>query len=151
MQGSQGNDIYNVGETANYDYGMGLNLKKDVLYSHWSESNTAEQNAAAKYPKLTANQNLVHSDRFIEDGSYLRLKNVSLGYRIPVHKWGLTSNWLKGVQVYVSAQNILTITKYSGMDPEVNSWGGGNSVNLGLDYLTYPNSKTVSFGAKVSF
>lgn len=150
LQGSQGNDIYNVGETANYDYGMGLNLRKEVLYSHWSASNTAEQNAVAKYPKLTANQNLVHSDRFIEDGSYLRLKNISLAYNIPVQKWK-PGFWLKGVQLYVSAQNLLTITNYSGMDPEVNSWGGGNSVNLGLDYLTYPNSKTVSFGAKVSF
>lgn len=150
LQGSRGNDIYNVGETANYDYGMGLNLRKDVLYSHWSSSNTPEQNAVAKYPRLTANQNLVHSDRFIEDGSYLRLKNISLAYRLPIQKWS-PGHWLKGIQLYVSAQNILTITDYSGMDPEVNSWGGGNSVNLGLDYLTYPNSKTISFGVKVSF
>lgn len=150
LQGSQGNDIYNVGETANYDYGMGLNLKKDVLYSHWSTSNTAEQNTAAKYPRLTANQNLIHSDRFIEDGSYLRLKNISLAYNLPVQKWK-PDFWLRAVQLYVSAQNILTITKYSGMDPEVSSLGGGNSVNLGLDYLTYPNNKTVSFGARISF
>lgn len=150
LQGSQGNDIYNVGETANYDYGMGLNLKKDVLYSHWSSANSPEQNTAAKYPKLTANQNLVHSDRFIENGSYLRLKNISLAYRLPIQQWGL-DRYLKQIQLYISAQNILTITNYSGMDPEVNSMGGGNSVNLGLDFLTYPNNKTISFGAKVSF
>lgn len=150
LQGSQGNDIFNVSEVSNYDYGMGLNLKRDVLHSHWSSSNTAEQNSAAKYPKLTANQNLVYSDRFIENGSYLRLKNVSLAYRLPIQKWKINS-YLSQVQIYVSAQNLLTITNYSGMDPEVNSWGGANSVNLGLDFLTYPNSKTISFGAKVSF
>ncbi|WP_217809500.1 SusC/RagA family TonB-linked outer membrane protein [Massilibacteroides vaginae] len=108
LQGSQGNDIYNVGEISNYDYGMGLNLKRDVLYSHWSSSNSAEQNTVAKYPKLTANQNLVHSDRFIEDGSYLRLKNIAFAYNLPVQKWGL-NRYLKQVQIYVSAQNILTI------------------------------------------
>ena len=88
-----------------------------------------------------------HSDRYVEDGSYLRLKDVSLGYNLPVSKWGV-NNWIKGVKLYVSAQNMLTITGYSGMDPEINSWGG---VNTGLDYLTYPNVKTVTFGVKVQF
>lgn len=73
-----------------------------------------------------------------------------MAYNLPVQKWK-PDFWLRAVQLYVSAQNILTITKYSGMDPEVSSWGGGNSVNLGLDYLTYPNNKTVSFGARISF
>lgn len=148
LQGSLGNDLYNVGETANYDYGTGLNLKRKVLYSHWSDNNSPEQNAAAKYPKLTANQNLVHSDRFIEDGSYLRLKNISLAYNLPIQKWA-PNHWLSGLQVYVSGQNLLTITNYSGMDPEVSSLGGGT--NLGLDYMSYPNSKVISFGAKVTF
>jgi TonB-linked SusC/RagA family outer membrane protein len=147
FQGSQGNDIYNVTECQDLDYNYPLNFRKDVLYSHWSANNTAEQNAAAKYPKITRSQNLKHSDRYVEDGSYLRLKDVSLGYNLPVSKWGV-NNWIKGVKLYVSAQNMLTITGYSGMDPEINSWGG---VNAGLDYLTYPNVKTVTFGVKVQF
>ncbi len=147
FQGSQGNDIYNVTECQDLDYNYPLNFRKDVLYSHWSANNTAEQNAAAKYPKITRSQNLKHSDRYVEDGSYLRLKDVSLGYNLPVSKWGV-NNWIKGVKLYVSAQNMLTITGYSGMDPEINSWGG---VNTGLDYLTYPNVKTVTFGVKVQF
>ena len=150
FQGSQGNDVFNIGETANLDTGIGLNLKKDVLYSHWKQDNTAEQNNAAKYPKASRNIKQNYSDRYVEDGSYLRLKNIAISYNLPVRKWRV-NNWIKGVKVYLSAQNIWTITNYSGMDPEVNSWGGGNSVNLGLDYLTYPNSKSFTFGTKVQF
>ncbi len=150
FQGSYGNDVFNVGETANLDTGIGLNIKRDVLYSHWKPGNSEEQNRMAKYPKASRNVKQNYSDRYIEDGSYLRLKNVTLGYNLPVDKWGVKS-WMKGIKIYVSAQNILTFTKYSGMDPEVNSWGGGNSTNLGLDYLTYPNSKSVTFGAKIQF
>jgi len=148
FQGSQGNDIYNVTECQDLDYNYPLNFRKEVYYSHWSANNTAEQNAAAKYPKITRNQNLKHSDRYVEDGSYLRLKDISLGYNLPVSKWNV-KNWLKGVKIYVSAQNMLTITGYSGLDPEVSSWGGG--VNMGLDFLTYPNVKTVTVGAKIQF
>ena len=148
LYGSQGNDIYNVTEIANYDMGMGLNLRQEVFDSHWSANNTPEQNLAAKYPRPTANHNIKHSDRFVENGSYLRLKNIMLGYNLPVQKWGV-KNWLKAVKIYVSAQNLFTITGYSGIDPEVNSWGG--DTNAGLDYLTYPNVKTWTIGAKVKF
>lgn len=147
FQGSQGNDLFNVGETANLDQGMGLNLRRGVLYSHWKADNSAEANAAAKYPRLSRSIALQYSDRFIEDGSYLRLKNISLGYSLPLQQWGI--QWCNQFKVYVSAQNIWTLTKYSGMDPEVNSLGG--NVNIGVDYLTYPNVKTVSFGARVQF
>ncbi len=147
FQGSYGNDLFNVGETANLDQGMGLNLRKAVYESHWKADNTAEQNAAAKYPKLSRSLALQYSDRYVEDGSYLRLKNISLGYNFPMQKWGVT--WCNSLKLYVSAQNILTFTKYTGMDPEVNSLGG--NIDLGVDYLTYPNVKTVSFGARVQF
>lgn len=143
LQGSQGNDVYNVAETANLDLGMGLNVRKEVLYDHWTP-----ENPTAKYPNITRKLDLRHSDRYVEDGSYLRLKNIQLAYNLPVATWGAGS-WLKGVKLYVSAQNLLTITGYSGRDPEVSSWGGG--VNAGLDYLTYPNVKTYTVGAKVQF
>jgi TonB-linked SusC/RagA family outer membrane protein len=148
FQGSQGNDIFNISETANLDYGMGLNMKREVLYSHWKASNTAEQNAVAKYPKIVRSQRMNYSDRYVEDGSYLRLKNVQIAYNLPVGKWKV-NNWLKGMKIYASGQNLLTFTGYSGLDPEINSWGG--NINLGFDYLTYPNVKTITFGAKVQF
>lgn len=143
LQGSQGNDVFNVAETANLDLGMGLNVRKEVLYDHWTP-----ENPTAKYPNITRKLDLRYSDRYVENGSYLRLKNIQLAYNLPVAKWGAGS-WLKGVKLYVSAQNLLTITGYSGRDPEVSSWGGG--VNAGLDYLTYPNVKTYTVGAKVQF
>lgn len=143
LQGSQGNDLFNVAETANLDLGMGLNVRREVLYDHWSA-----ENPNAKYPNITSKLDLRYSDRYVENGSYLRLKNIQLAYNLPVAKWKVGS-WLKGVKFYVSAQNLLTITGYSGRDPEVSSWGGG--VNAGLDYLTYPNVKTYTVGAKVQF
>lgn len=143
FQGSQGNDVFNVAETANLDYGVGLNMRREVLYDHWTPDHPN-----AKYPKITRKLNMNYSDRYVENGSYLRLKNISLGYNLPVQKWAV-KQWLRGVKVYVSAQNLLTFTNYSGRDPEVNSWGSG--VNAGLDYLTYPNIKSVTFGAKIDF
>ncbi len=147
FQGSYGNDIFNIGETANLDLGMGLNIKKDVLESHWSPEKSEEANKLAKYPKITRGLKLQYSDRYIEDGSYLRLKNISVGYDLPVKKWGIT--WCSQFKLYISAQNILTFTKYSGIDPEVNSRGG--NIDIGVDYLTYPNVKTISFGTRVQF
>lgn len=143
LQGSQGNDIYNMSALQNYDFGQGLNMTRDVLYDHWTPTNTT-----AKYPILSQTQTLEHSDRFIEDGSYLRLKNISLSYNLPVNNWRI-GRWVSGLRLYVSAQNLLTITGYSGVDPEVNSYG--SDTTSGIDFLTYPNSKTISFGANIKF
>ena len=142
--GSYGNDVYNIARAQYYDYGMGLNMLKEVYYSHWDASNSAEQNAAAKYPKISSNRNIQQSDLFIEDGSYLRLKNIQLGYAIPF-KW----DWIKRAFVYVSGQNLLTLTKYSGWDPEVNSYG--SDTNIAIDWHGYPMTKTVSCGVNLTF
>lgn len=142
--GSYGNDIYNVSKAQFYDYGMGLNMLKEVYESHWDANNTAEQNARAKYPKIKANQNLEQSDRFIEDGSYMRLKNIQLGYTLPI-----LTKYIDRINVYVSAQNILTLTGYSGSDPEVNSYRSDSTV--GIDWFPYPMSKTVSLGVNIQF
>ena len=142
--GSQGNDVYNVSKAQYYDYGMGLNMLKEVYKSHWDQNNTPEQNAKAKYPKIRANQNIQQSDIFIEDGSYVRLKNIQLGYTIPVLK-----RYINKIHVYVSAQNILTFTKYSGADPEVNSYG--SDMTIGIDWFPYPMNKSITLGANIQF
>ena len=80
------------------------------------------------------------SDRFVEDGSYIRMKNVRIAYNLPA-KW-VANKVMKKAQVYVSAQNLFTITNYSGMDPEV---GGG--VDIGF----YPQSRTFIAGATIEF
>ena len=92
------------------------------------------------------------TSRFVYDASYIRLKNVSIGYSLDdkiVSKMGLSK-----VRFYISAQNIWTITKYPGSDPEVNYLNDNNSrsnTNLGLDYGSYPNVRTFTFGFNLKF
>ena len=144
FQGSQGNDIFNLSSVNNtLDVGFGLNMTKEVFYDHWTSDNTN-----AKYPALTTAKTVRVSDRFIEDGSYLRLKNVQLAYNFPVNR--LTRTAIKSLQVYVSGQNLLTFTNYSWWDPEVNSKGGENSVNQGIDHQTYPAAKAINLGIRIS-
>jgi hypothetical protein len=88
------------------------------------------------------------ADRYIEDGSYLRLKNVSLGYSIT--DGFLSSLHAKALRIYVSGQNLLTFTKYSGLDPEVNFYDNDNT-KQGIDYGTYPPVRTFLVGANVTF
>lgn len=149
IQGTVGNDIFNVLESTNLDVGNGegLNVQKKVLNSHWDASNTAEQNAHAKYPLISQNANAQRSDRFIEDGSYLRFKDIQLAYNLPVRKWGIS--WMQALKLYVSGQNLITITGYSGTDPEVNYHG--NDSAAGIDEYIYPMTKSFTFGLKMDF
>ncbi|HLU90662.1 MAG TPA: hypothetical protein VKZ51_12570, partial [Cyclobacteriaceae bacterium] len=84
------------------------------------------------------------SDTFIEDGSYLRLKNITLGYTVPSIKG------IRNLRVYLSGNNLLTITGYSGFDPEVNSYGGSNTT-IGVDNTVYPQARSIIVGAQLSF
>lgn len=145
FQGSQGNDIVNISAVDNsLDYGYGTNMLKDVVGNNWTPENTS-----AKYPKITRNQKMNFSDRLVEDGSYLRLRNIELAYNFPVSKWN--QQWLQSLRLYASAQNLLTFTSYSGWDPEVNSQGGANSIGQGIDHYSYPTAKSFTFGIKVGF
>jgi hypothetical protein len=89
-----------------------------------------------------------NSTRFVEDGSYLRLKAITLAYnfngdllnKIGVHKLSL----------YTTGQNLLTFTNYSGFDPEVNAFGR-SATELGVDYGTYPQARTITFGINLEF
>ncbi len=144
IQGSQGNDIFNLNKASSLDLGMGLNLPRDVYESHWTPGN-----ANTKYPKITRTLNGNMSTRFVEDGSYLRFKNIQLAYNLPVQKFGW--KWMKSAQVYASGQNLITLTKYSWYDPEVNVYGGANSVNQGIDYAIYPTNKSLTFGIRCGF
>ncbi|MGK9124867.1 TonB-dependent receptor [Olivibacter sp. SA151] len=137
IQGMTGNDIFNassIGSTV--DYVSGLNMVRDVLNNHWTP-----ENPNAKYPVISNTVNARVSDRWIEDGSFLRLRNIQLAYNLPVEKFNL--GWLKRLQVYVSGQNLLTLTNYSWYDPEMPSSGS--------DYLSYPIAKTYTFGVKAGF
>ncbi|MET0571685.1 MAG: SusC/RagA family TonB-linked outer membrane protein, partial [Pedobacter agri] len=145
LQGTQGNDLFNVSGIGNtLDYSAGLNMIKDVYDNHWMPSNTN-----AKYPVPSRNTSVNISDRMVENGSYLRLRNIQLAYNIPVNQTKLT--WIKSLQVYGSGQNLLTFTKYSWWDPEINSNGGANSTSQGFDNYGYPTYKALTFGFRAGF
>jgi hypothetical protein len=145
LQGTKGNDIFNLSAVpSTMDYSSGVNMPREVLLDHWSPNNTQ-----AKYPTISRNTSIMASDRFIEDGSYLRLKNIQLAYNFPVQSLGI--GWIYHLQVYVSGQNLWTSTDYSWWDPEVNSRGGGNSTAQGIDHYSYPTSKTYTVGIRAGF
>lgn len=93
------------------------------------------------------NQNLLHrvSQRYVEDASFLRLRNIRVGYNIP-----LSNFFIDNLNVYLSGQNLITITDYSGFDPDVNSLSG-NTINQGIDLAAYPSSKAYTLGLNVKF
>ncbi|MDR1201315.1 MAG: TonB-dependent receptor [Tannerellaceae bacterium] len=145
IQGSQGNDIYSLSMiTQNHKVYLGYNMLKEVFYDHWTPQNTN-----AKYPAIDNTISTKISDHFIYDGSYVRLKNIKLAYNLPVNKIGI--NWLQKGQIYISGQNLLTITKYPWWDPDVNTKGGSNSINQGIDDYSYPTTKSFTVGLKLSF
>ena len=94
-------------------------------------------------------QNVLTSTRFIEDGSYLRLKTLTLSYNFDKKVFG-HQNIISNVNVYATASNLFTLTKYTGYDPEVNYAGNSGTV-LGIDYGTYPQSRSIIFGLNVTF
>lgn len=140
LQGSCGNDIYNVSRMETEGMYDGKNQSTKTL-ARWRVPGQVTE-----VPK--ANWDIRNSSYFVEDGSYLRVKDVSLSYDIPrkyIHKLGLTR-----LMPYFSASNLLTFTNYSGMDPEVNQYGDSGSVQ-GIDWGTYPLNRSFVFGLKVEF
>jgi hypothetical protein len=89
------------------------------------------------------------SNRFISDGSYLRLKSLTFGYNLPA----AVSSKLKmdKIRVYIAAQNLLTFTKYEGWDPEVNADYQASNINQGVDFYSAPQAKTITFGVNLGF
>jgi len=144
IQGTQGNDTYDLNMASSLDLGMGLNLTQDQYNHHWTPTNTN-----AKYPRVSRSLSGNISNRFVEDGSYLRCRNIQLAYNLPVSNWHLS--WCRNLQVYASGQNLITVTKYSWYDPDINTYGGSSSYMQGIDYYTYPTYKSVTFGIRCGF
>ena len=141
FQGTKGNDILNVSAiSSTMDYGQGLNMPEEVLLDHWTPQNTD-----AKYPAISRGSVARVSDRFVENGSYFRMKNIMLAYNFPIKE----SKFMQSLRLYVSGQNLLTITDYSWWDPEVNSKGSDN--RLGIDHFSYPIPKSYTIGLNATF
>jgi TonB-linked SusC/RagA family outer membrane protein len=142
FQGSQGNDIFNASRIETEGMVDFRNQSTEVL-RRWERPGMETD-----IPRVGNNDNIHNSTRFVEDGSYLRLKSLTLAY-------DFTGNWMKKlslskVQIYCTAQNLFTITGYNGYDPEVNAYGD-SAVELGVDYGTYPQSRTFIFGTNIEF
>lgn len=146
FQASQGNEIFNY-TLMELDLMAGRNNATTAALDRWTPTNTNTD-----IPKASGGRARRASTRWIQDGSFIRLKNLALGYNIP--KVILDRLNIRKLRVYVSAQNLLTFTDYEGYDPEVNyrSSGATNSNrNLGLDYASYPNAKSYTFGINLGF
>ncbi|GAA4343579.1 TonB-dependent receptor [Flaviaesturariibacter amylovorans] len=136
--GVQGNKVYNL---LRYTLENPLGNRNVVagMVDRWSPTNPNNEFASG-----FQGGRLPISDRFMEDGSFLRCKNLTLGYRLPAIK-GISS-----ARVYLSANNLFTITNYTGYDPEVNTFGNSN-VLLGVDNGVYPMARSIIGGLQVNF
>jgi TonB-linked SusC/RagA family outer membrane protein len=175
FQGTYGNDILNLSRYET-DFLAGDNYTNNfrtALLDSWTPANPSTTT-----PRLTMkdnNKNYRISSFYVEDGSYFRLKNIQLGYNLPA-KW-LRSIQIANVRVYVSGENLITITKYTGWDPEVgstaaqagNTFGTGyglqtsgssfakdddlplSAVSRGIDMGVFPQARTFLFGVNITF
>lgn len=143
FQGVTGNKIYNATRLELEDVTRGTNYLASAL-DYWTPTN---QNAA--HPRLIwndPNRNArSESDRYLESGSYFRLRNLQIGYTIPT---ALFNGFIQKARVYVNADNLFTISSYSGYSPDVNST---DVYSRGFDEFMYPNNRTFMLGLNVTF
>jgi len=145
LQGSQGNDIYNATRIDLEGMFDSKNQSTKVL-DRWQQVGDITD-----IPRAVGGgnvDNVRNSTRFVEDGSYIRLKTATLSYRL------LENNpkfrFFKRVSVYVTGENLFTLTNYTGFDPEVNAYGN-SATEVGIDYGTYPQYRSFVFGLNVEF
>lgn len=141
IRGAEGFKIRNLQQSEMADGVGNYNQAYDILTTSWSPTNTGGTRPIIDATRDFANY-YRRSNFFIEDGSFIRLQNVALGYRLP------STKWLRNARVYVSGQNLFLITKYRGFDPEVNNQGQ-NSLNRGDDYDAYPRPRTLTLGVQI--
>lgn len=128
--------------------GIGVeNVSEDFYQNRWTPENPS--NTYARAVRDDKNGNTRVSDYYVEDGSYLRLRNLQIGYTLPTD---LVRNLtLSRVRFYISGQNLLTLTKYSGLDPEIGQVGGAGATVTGVDVGNYPTSRFYTLGVNVQF
>ena len=142
LQGQAGAQAFNVTRRTDLYY---INLPKTIL-QRWTGAGTSD-----KYPKFefsSANENYRVSDLWVEDASFLRARNVQIGYTLPQN---LTKKvFVQRFRIYAQAENLFTLTKYTGCDPEV-SGGGSYGTEAGIDRGVYPQNRTFTVGVNLTF
>ncbi|HYF68733.1 MAG TPA: TonB-dependent receptor [Ohtaekwangia sp.] len=151
FQGAYGHKIFSVLNRDIEGFYRGFNVTERYYNNHWTGPGTTNQFPRASWD-ASGNNNIVYSDRFLEDGSYTRLKNLQVGYTFPrslLDNYGFSS-----VRIYFSGTNLLTFTKYHGLDPEMtvsdNASGGGDKAS-GIDWGTYPSARSYNIGVNLTF
>ncbi|HXD79626.1 MAG TPA: SusC/RagA family TonB-linked outer membrane protein, partial [Puia sp.] len=150
--GSYGNKIFNFAESSlesfqNRSFVGVENISQNYLANAWTPENHSNT-----YARITSNDDAIGSNvassAYVEDGSYVKLKNLVIGYTLPARllDWARLSK----LRLYFSSQNILTVTKYKGLDPEI-GFQGGNATQNGIDNGTYPSSRYFTLGMNVAF
>lgn len=144
VNGRYGGDIVNLNYRLFNDVGSYNNITQEAWNNRWTPENWEN----ATYPKAwkTESRTMYITKRYLENGTFIRLRNVVLGYTVP-----LKSNRIfEKLRVYFSGTNLLTITDYKGFDPDINGFGE-NPALRGVDLSAYPNSKTFNFGIQAGF
>jgi iron complex outermembrane receptor protein len=145
----------------NFDLGFNFNgVAGNQIYNHttmtlFSKAQLTRSNNttdfATQFPNESSSNSNTVSTRYLENGSFLRLNNATLGYNLRPSKIGL-GNGLKNIRLSITGQNLFTITEYSGFDPEVNTGSTvGEIQTFGIDRFTYPRAKTVLFSLNLTF
>jgi TonB-linked SusC/RagA family outer membrane protein len=147
FQGVQGNKVFNATRIITEGMARLFGSGTEVLNA-WTPGNTN-----TNVPRAISgdpNQNVRPSTRWIEDGSYLRLKNIAIGYTIPgTFLQSVTKGAVSNFRVYISSQNLLTFTKYKGWDPEIGT--KNTTLTNGIDYGQYPAARSFQFGIQAGF
>ena len=147
IQGVIGNDIYNENLTRLMSLDGRVNNVADVN-NRWTPNNTNTNIPRAAFNRADNSASNVRTQFYVEDGTFVRLNNVTLGYNLPpsvLDGWGLSR-----LRVYISGQNLLTFTDYSGFDPEVNSFEQDN-LQIGVDNGAYPRARIYLLGVNLGF
>ena len=134
---SVGNDIYRA-----YERNANFSNKDRSVLARWTGAGTTNDSRNPRYSFTDANSNIRVSDRYVEDGSFVKLKNLQLGYNFPK---SITGRAFSSLRFYVQVKNAFTITKYTGYDPEI----AGGILNTGIDRGAYPQARTYAVGLDI--
>ncbi len=152
FQGAYGNKLYNQVATDIEGFYRAFNVTERIATGSWSGEGTTNQFPRLTWSSASSTNNKRPSTRFLEDGSYLRLKNLQVGYTLSPKV--LSALKIASMRIYASGQNLLTFTKYTGLDPEIytSSNGQGDGVRaVGIDWGTYPSARIYTLGLNLNF
>lgn len=147
LEFSEGAKVFNLMRIFADDGGYYYDNKFTYALNRWQHPGDVTNEPRASFDGTSGAREI--SDRFIEDGSYVRISEITLSWRVPGNV--LAFGNLQNTRIYVSGHNLHTFTKYTGYDPDVNSNGSDSNIALGTDYYAYPRARTISVGVSTNW